>query len=50
MPGEEYAAQAVKPTDYPALIQGKNGDVYITYTWKRKSTAFRCVLLSQRPD
>jgi predicted neuraminidase len=35
---------------YPAIIQGKSGDVYITYTWKRKSIAFRCVLLSQIPD
>jgi len=35
---------------YPALIQGGNGDLYITYTWNRKSIAFRRVPLSHVPN
>jgi predicted neuraminidase len=35
---------------YPAIIQGNNGDLYITYTWNRKSIAFRRLLLGQIPD
>jgi predicted neuraminidase len=34
---------------YPAIIQGNNGDLYITYTWNRKSIAFVRVPLSQVP-
>jgi predicted neuraminidase len=34
---------------YPAIIQGKNGDLYITYTWNRKSIAFRHVPFGQIP-
>ena len=34
---------------YPAIIQGKSGDLYITYTWNRKSIAFRRLSLSQIP-
>ena len=34
---------------YPAIIQGNNSDLYVTYTWNRKSIAFRHVSLSQIP-
>jgi len=34
---------------YPAMIQGSNGDLYITYTWNRKSIAFVRVPLSNLP-
>lgn len=34
---------------YPAIIQGSNGDLYITYTWNRKSIAFVRVPLSRIP-
>jgi predicted neuraminidase len=34
---------------YPDVIQGKNGDLYITYTWNRKSIAFRRVPLGLIP-
>jgi predicted neuraminidase len=34
---------------YPAIIQGRSGDLYITYTWNRKSIAFRRLPLSQVP-
>ena len=32
---------------YPAIIQGNNGDLDITYTWNRKSIAFVRVPLIQ---
>jgi hypothetical protein len=35
---------------YPAIIQGNNGDLYLTYTWNRKSIAFVRVPLSQVPN
>jgi predicted neuraminidase len=35
---------------YPAMIQGGSGDLYITYTWNRKSIAFRCVPLTRIPN
>ncbi len=34
---------------YPALIQCRNGDLCITYTWNRKSIAFRRLPLSDIP-
>lgn len=34
---------------YPAIIQGSSGDLYITYTWNRKSIAFRRVPLAKVP-
>jgi predicted neuraminidase len=34
---------------YPAVIQGGNGDLYITYTWNRKSIRFVRVALSRIP-
>ena len=34
---------------YPAMIQGRSGDLYITYTWNRKSIAFRRVPLTRIP-
>jgi predicted neuraminidase len=34
---------------YPAMIQGSNGDLYISYTWQRKSIAFVRVPLSMVP-
>lgn len=34
---------------YPALVQGSNGDLYITYTWNRKSICFVRVPLSRIP-
>jgi predicted neuraminidase len=34
---------------YPAMIQGSTGDLYITYTWNRKSIAFVRVPLSVIP-
>lgn len=34
---------------YPAIIQGNDGDLYITYTWNRKSIAFLRVPLSLIP-
>lgn len=34
---------------YPAIIQGKDGDLYITYTWNRKSIAFRRLRLNEIP-
>jgi predicted neuraminidase len=34
---------------YPALIQSSNGDLYITYTWDRKSIAFVRFPLKQIP-
>ena len=34
---------------YPTIIQGSDGDLYITYTWNRKSIAFRRVPLRQIP-
>ena len=34
---------------YPAVIQGSTGDIYITYTWNRKSIAFVRVPLSRIP-
>jgi predicted neuraminidase len=34
---------------YPAMIQGSNGDLCITYTWNRKSIAFVRVRLSLIP-
>lgn len=35
---------------YPAIIQGSNGDLYISYTWNRQSIAFVRVPLSQIPN
>jgi len=32
---------------YPAMIQGENGDLYITYTWNRKSIRFVRVPLTR---
>ncbi len=32
---------------YPAMIQGSNGDLYITYTWNRKSIRFVDVPLTR---
>jgi predicted neuraminidase len=34
---------------YPAMIQGSNGDLYITYTWNRKSIRFVRVPLTRIP-
>ena len=34
---------------YPAIIQGSNGDLYITYTWDRKSIRFVRVPLTRIP-
>jgi predicted neuraminidase len=34
---------------YPAIIQGSNGDLYITYTWNRKSIRFVPVPLTRIP-
>jgi predicted neuraminidase len=34
---------------YPAIIQGGNGDLYITYTWNRKSIRFVRVSLARIP-
>ena len=34
---------------YPAIIQGSTGDLYIAYTWNRKSIAFLRVPLKQIP-
>jgi predicted neuraminidase len=34
---------------YPAMTQGKNGDLYITYTWNRKSIVFRHMPLDLIP-
>lgn len=34
---------------YPAIIQGSTGDLYITYTWNRKSIAFVRIPLAQIP-
>ena len=34
---------------YPALIQGSDGDLYITYTWDRKSICFVRVPLTRIP-
>jgi predicted neuraminidase len=34
---------------YPAMIQGENGDLYITYTWNRKSIRFVRVPLTRIP-
>ncbi len=34
---------------YPAMIQGANGDLYITYTWNRKSIRFVRVSLARIP-
>ncbi len=34
---------------YPAMIQGSNGDLYITYTWDRKSIRFVRVPLTRIP-
>jgi predicted neuraminidase len=34
---------------YPAMIQGQNGDLYITYTWNRKSIRFARVPLARIP-
>lgn len=34
---------------YPAIIQGKNGDLYVTYTWQRKRIRFVKFPLSNIP-
>jgi predicted neuraminidase len=34
---------------YPAMIQGQNGDLFITYTWNRKSIRFARVPLARIP-
>lgn len=34
---------------YPAIVQGKNGDLYMTYTWNRKRIRFVHVPLTQVP-
>ena len=34
---------------YPAVIQGRNGDLYITYTWNRKSICFVRIPLMRIP-
>jgi predicted neuraminidase len=34
---------------YPAMVQGKNGDLYITYTWKRQRIKFVRVPLGDVP-
>jgi len=34
---------------YPAMIQGSNGDLYIAYTWNRKSICFVRVPLTRIP-
>jgi predicted neuraminidase len=34
---------------YPAVIQGSNGDLYVTYTWNRKSIRFVRVSLVRIP-
>lgn len=34
---------------YPAMIQSNNGDLYITYTWNRKSICFIRVPLARIP-
>jgi predicted neuraminidase len=35
---------------YPALIQGKTGDLHITYTWNRKRIRYLRVPLSEIPE
>ena len=35
---------------YPAMIQAKNGDLDITYTWKRQRIRFVRFPLSDIPD
>ena len=35
---------------YPAMIQGKNGDLHITYTWKRKRIRYVRVPLADIPN
>jgi predicted neuraminidase len=34
---------------YPAMIQGKNGDLHITYTWQRKRIRYVRVPLGDIP-
>jgi predicted neuraminidase len=34
---------------YPALIQGSNGDLHITYTWNRKKIRYVRVPLADVP-
>jgi predicted neuraminidase len=34
---------------YPAMIQGKDGDLHITYTWNRKRIRYVRVPLSDIP-
>lgn len=47
-----FATLEDKPEEYsyPSIIQGKNGDLFLTYTWNRKSIAFRRMPLSQIPN
>ena len=35
---------------YPAMIQGKNGDLHITYTWKRERIRYVRVPLADIPS
>jgi predicted neuraminidase len=34
---------------YPAVIQGSNGNVHITYTWNRKKIRYAEIPLSRIP-
>jgi predicted neuraminidase len=34
---------------YPSMIQGRNGDLYLTYTWNRKRIRFLQFPLAEVP-
>jgi hypothetical protein len=41
-PGEEFS--------YPNVIQGKDGDLHIVYTWRRKKIRYVKVVLADLPQ
>jgi predicted neuraminidase len=34
---------------YPALIQGRDGDLHLTYTWDRKRIKYQRIPISEIP-
>jgi hypothetical protein len=31
---------------YPAIVQAENGDLLMTYSWRRRTIEFVCIVLS----